>query len=90
MLGCCPENVYIADQTNVYFSLESVYTYADTGSRPVSVKACDSNQRCTVMLAASLTGDKIILYIVFKGKNTTSALVAKECKYMRGLMRLLC
>jgi DDE superfamily endonuclease len=71
MLSCCPENVYNADHTNVYFSLESVYTYADTGSCTVSVKACDSNQRCTVMLAPSLTGEKVP-YI--------DGLVAKELK----------
>jgi hypothetical protein len=80
MLGCKLENVYNADQTNVYFSLESVYTYADTGSRTVSVKACDSNQRCTVMLSASVTGEKVIPYIVYKGKNTSTGLVVKELK----------
>jgi hypothetical protein len=69
MLGCPIENVYNADQTNVYFSLESVYTYDDTGSRAVSVKACDSNQQCTVMLAASVAGEKVIPYIVYKGKK---------------------
>jgi hypothetical protein len=68
MLGCPLENVYNADQTNVYFSLDSVYTYADTGSCTVSVKACDSNQRCTLMLADSATGEKLIPYIVIKGK----------------------
>jgi hypothetical protein len=77
MLGCPLENVYNADQTNVYFSLESVYTYADTGSRTVSVKACDSNQGCTVVLAASATGEKVIPYIFYKGKDTKSGLVVK-------------
>jgi hypothetical protein len=60
MMGCKSENVYNADQTNVYFSLESVYTYAETGSRTVSVKACDSNQCCTVMLCAKKAGEKVI------------------------------
>jgi hypothetical protein len=78
MMGCKSENVYNADQTNVYFSLESVYTYAETGSRTVSVKACDSNQRCTVMLCANKAGEKVIPYIVFKGKNTKFGLVKKE------------
>jgi hypothetical protein len=48
MLGVKHENIYNADQTNVYFSLESVYTYAEMGSKTVSVRAVDSSQRCTV------------------------------------------
>jgi hypothetical protein len=63
MLGCPLGNVYNADQTNVYFSLESVYTYAEIGSRTVSVKASDSNQGYTFMLSASITGEKVIPYI---------------------------
>jgi DDE superfamily endonuclease len=52
----------------------------DTGSRTVSVKTCDSNQRCTVILSASIAGEKFIPYIVYKGKNTSTGSVVKELK----------
>ena len=84
MLGVKKCNIYNADQTNVPFSMESVYTYADCGSRTVSVKAVDSSNRCTVMLAGSLTGEKVIPYIVFKGKDTRGSTVKKEINLRKG------
>jgi hypothetical protein len=76
MLGVKKCNIYNADQTNVPFAMESIYTYANCGSRTAS--------RCTVMLAASLTGEKVIPYIVYKGKNTRGGVVRKEINQRKG------
>jgi transposase-like protein len=84
MLGCKPENIYNADQTNAYFSNPAVNTYADTGSKTVSVKKTDSTQRCTVMLCAGYTGEKVIPYIVYKGANTKGGKVRKEINRREG------
>jgi hypothetical protein len=47
--------------------MEAKYTLAAKGSKTVSVRGADSNNRCTIMLGASLTGVKAEPYIVFKG-----------------------
>jgi hypothetical protein len=66
MLGCPLENVYNADQTNMYFTLESIYAYADTCSRTFLVIKCNSNQWCTAILVASIKCEKVIPYIASK------------------------
>lgn len=39
-----PDNIYNADQTNVYYCMESNYTYAETGSCSVSTRGAESAQ----------------------------------------------
>jgi DDE superfamily endonuclease len=68
MLDIQPCDIYNVDQTNIYYSMESSYTLAPKGSRTVSIKGCNSNKRCSVMLGASLSGGRLPPYIVFDGK----------------------
>ena len=62
-------NIYNADQTNCYYSLESKYTLTKRGSRTVAVRGSGSTSRCTLMLGVSMDGRKLPPYIVFKGEK---------------------
>ena len=55
------------DETNVYFDLPSGITLESRGSRSVAMRSSGSNNRCTVLLAVSMSGEKLPPFIVFKG-----------------------
>jgi DDE superfamily endonuclease len=78
ILGVKPENIYNADQTNVPFGLVSNSTYADRGSKTVSIKGVKSSSRCTVMLCCSLTAGKLPPYIVFRGSSNRTGSIYRE------------
>lgn len=81
-----PDNIYNADQTNVYYSMESNYTYAETGSRSVSIRGAESAQRCTVMLAVNASGsNKLPPYIIFKGAPGRNGRIIREVNGKVGL-----
>jgi DDE superfamily endonuclease len=68
MLDIQPCDIYYVDQTSIYYSMESSYTLAPKLSCTVSIKGCNSNKQCLVMLGASLRGGRLLPYIVFDGK----------------------
>jgi hypothetical protein len=55
--------IYHFDQTNIYYSMESRLILA------VSIKGSNRNKQYLVMLGASLTGDRLLPYIVFEEKS---------------------
>ena len=57
------------DQTDVQFDMVSNYTLEHRGLRSVHVKSNGSWLRCTVLLACSLSGNKLDPLIVFKGAS---------------------
>ena len=77
-LGIDPSCVFNADQTNVFYSMESNYTYHAKGSKSVPIKGVDSSSRLTVMLCANMVGEKIPPYLVFKGSTGRSARIVRE------------
>lgn len=78
MLGIKPSNVYNADQTNVRYSMPSLYTYAKKGSSTVAILGSASANRCSVMLGVSWLGDKLPPFVVFKGSTGPYGRVMKE------------
>lgn len=78
MSGVKPENVFNADQTNVSYSMPSLYTYAARGSRTVAIKGAESTSRCSVMLCCSWTGEKLPSFVVFKGARGRGGRVRRE------------
>jgi hypothetical protein len=67
MMSIPLSNVYNVEQTNCYNSMETRFTLAKKGSKTVSVKGADSSNHCTIMLGASVSGEKLLPYIFFKG-----------------------
>ena len=78
MLNIPPENVWNADETNVFFAPDTKWTIAERGSRTVSCKKPKSSSRASIMLGASMTGEKMKPYIIFKGKLSQKSTVYKE------------
>ena len=78
MLDVPPSNVWNADETNVFFAPDSKWTIANKGSRTVSCRKLKSSSRASVMLGASMEGEKMKPYIVWKGKLSKRSQVYKE------------
>ena len=73
-------SVYNVDETNVLFSQQTPYTYAQRGSRTVAVKSVNSSSRCTTMLGGSMSGKKLAPFIIFKGTNKPSGYIRREVR----------
>jgi hypothetical protein len=54
------------DETNIFFDMESGLTPANNGDKTVSLKTTGTSMRCTVLLGATLSGEKLTPLIVFK------------------------
>lgn len=84
MSGVKPENVFNADETNVSYSMPSVYTFAERGSSTVAIKGAESTQCSTVMLCCSWMGEKLPSFVVFKGCRSRNGRVRKELESRDG------
>jgi DDE superfamily endonuclease len=77
--------VYNVDQTNVPFSMESVYTWDKTNNKTVSVQGCDSSQRASVMLGTNASGNhKLTPFVIFKGSSNRTAQINQEIQCGEG------
>jgi hypothetical protein len=65
-VDCCA--VYNVDEHTFFLSTANMY-FCATRSKTVAIKGSDSSSRCTVMLGASMAGEKAPSFHVFKGKN---------------------
>jgi hypothetical protein len=83
-LGLDPRAIFNADQTNVYFSMETSFTLAAKGSKTVAIKGADSTARLTVMLCASMDGEKIPPYVIFKGSAKRTGRIIHELENKEG------
>jgi hypothetical protein len=72
LLGVQPANVYNADQTNVFFPMESSYTLADRGAKMVLIKGALILSRLTVMICTNMDGGKVAPFLIFKGMLKTT------------------
>ena len=70
------QNIYNADQTNVYYSMEGRYTLERRGTKTITVRGAATSSRSTVMLGCGLDGTKIPPYVVYKG--TSNGRIATE------------
>jgi hypothetical protein len=55
------------DETNMYFDQQGRMTLADKGQKAVNIVTTGSSQRCTIALAASLSGEKLPPMVIFEG-----------------------
>lgn len=61
-------NVVNIHKTNIYFVMTGAITLANRGSRTIGVRTSVSASRCTVLLGVTMSGEKLPLFLVFKGK----------------------
>jgi hypothetical protein len=83
MIGITADCLVNFDETNVYFSFESVITLNRKGERTVSARKADSTNRCTVMIGVSASGVKLPPYIIYKGSLGRTGRIAQELKRVR-------
>jgi DDE superfamily endonuclease len=83
LIGVDFEDVYNVDQTNLPFSMEAVYTWAQQNSESVAVKGSKTDGRATVMLGTNATGTKKLPpFPIFKG--TQNGWIAREVRQKVG------
>lgn len=80
MVGVADECVVNFDETNVYFSFDTVSTLNRRGERTVSARKADSTNRCTVMIGVSATGVKLQPYIIYKGSLGRTGRIVQEMR----------
>ena len=66
LFGIAPECIANFDETNVYFSPPIRSTIAHKGSRTVTIRTPDSNNRCTAMLGVTMSGYKFPPHIIYQ------------------------
>ena len=71
-----PEDIVNMDETNFYFDSPSDTTLAKKGAKTIGISDTGSSSRCTVMLAVTLSGQKLPPMIIFKG--TAAGIIAKN------------
>ena len=54
------------DETKIYFDMEGGLTLADRGAKTISLRTNGSSMRCTVLLGASMSGEKLALFVFSK------------------------
>jgi hypothetical protein len=65
------------DETNVYVDLVSGSTLDGREEKTIVCATMGSSSRCTVLLGVTMDGEKLPLYIIFKGANTPWSLIKK-------------
>jgi hypothetical protein len=70
-----PSCVVNIDETNVDFSVDCHYTLERVGARTVSVQQAATSNRCTALLGATLSGEKLKPFVIFKGQGRSRVLV---------------
>jgi transposase-like protein len=65
-----PEDIVSMDETNLDFDQEAGETLANRGDITIGQAVIGIANRCTVLLAVTMSGKKLPPYIIFKGKDT--------------------
>jgi hypothetical protein len=73
-----PQDIVRIDETSFYFDQASGETLAYRGDKTIGCAVTGSANRCTVLLACKISGEKLPPYIIFKGKDTRGSHVWKE------------
>jgi hypothetical protein len=83
LIGVDFDDVYNVDQTNLPFSIEGVYTWAQQNSESVALKGSKTDGRATVMSGTNATGtQKLPPFLIFKG--TMNGRIAREIRQKVG------
>ena len=64
-----PLEIVNIDETNIEFIMIDSITLANQGSRTASLRSTGSSSRCPVLLEVTLSGEKLPLFIIFRGKS---------------------
>jgi hypothetical protein len=70
MLMCPTSMIVLMDDTNFDFDQEAGDNLATRGDRTIGQAETGSAFLCTVLLAVTMSGEKLPLYMIFKGKDT--------------------
>jgi hypothetical protein len=73
-----PQDIVSNDETNFDFDQASGKTLANRGDKTIGCDVTGSANRCTVLLACTMSGENLPPYIIFKGKDTRGSHVWKE------------
>jgi hypothetical protein len=73
-----PQDIVSIDETNVDFDQASGKTLASRGDKTIGCAVTGSANRCTVLLACTISGEKLPPYIIFKGNETRRSRVWKD------------
>jgi hypothetical protein len=63
-----PEDIVSMDKTNSDVDQEAGDTLANLGDRTIGQAVTGSANFCTVLLAVTMSGEKLTPYFIFKGK----------------------
>jgi hypothetical protein len=70
-----PQDIVSIDETNFDFDQASGETLANRGDKTIGCAVTGSANHCTVLLACTMSGEKLPPYIIFKGKDTRGSRV---------------
>jgi hypothetical protein len=73
-----PEDIVPMDETNFDFDQEEGENLANRGDRTIGQAVTGSANRCTVLIAVTMSGEKMPPCIIFKGKDTRCSRVGIE------------
>jgi hypothetical protein len=73
-----PQDIVSIDETNFDFDKASGETLANRGNKTIGCAVTGNANRCTVLLACTMSGEKLPPYIIFKGKDTRGSHVWKD------------
>jgi hypothetical protein len=65
-----PQDIVSIDETNFDFDQASGETLANPGEKMIGCAVTGSANRCTVLLACTMSGEKLPPCIIFKGEGT--------------------
>jgi hypothetical protein len=73
-----PQDIVSIDETNFDFDQASGETLANRGDKTIGYAVTGSANRCTVLLACTMSVEKLPTYIIFKGKDKRGSRVCKD------------
>lgn len=71
------------DETNLYFENRPNRTLHNKGDKHIGIKTTGNSNRCTILLAVSLAGDKLPPLVIFKG--TDNGRIKREVAQLNNL-----
>jgi hypothetical protein len=72
-----PQDIISIDETNFDFDQASRENLAGRGEKKIGCAVTGSANRCTILLACMISGERLLPYIIFKGRTHEEALRGK-------------
>lgn len=77
LLDIPKDAVFNFDETNVYFSPHVSYSWSGKGQNTINLREIKSSYRCTAMLGSSMTGNRVVPFLIYTGANTRNGKIKK-------------